>query len=52
MLLWPVIYDANKAIIGGNPNVISPGQKLRIPNIGGLSEVELDQVRRRGRNWR
>ncbi len=52
MLLWPVIYDANKAIIGANPNVILPGQKLWIPDIGGLSDVELDQIRRRGRNWK
>ncbi len=52
MLLWPIVYDANRAVIGGNPNMISPGQKLAIPNIGGLSDVELDQIRRRGRNWR
>lgn len=28
---WKVIYDANKAIIGPNPNLIFAGQKLRIP---------------------
>ena len=25
------IYNANKSIIGGNPNLIMPGQKLTIP---------------------
>jgi phage protein D len=28
---YPIIYDANKNIIGGNPNVIVPGQVLTIP---------------------
>ncbi len=28
---WPEIYAANKALIGDNPNLIRPGQKLRIP---------------------
>jgi len=26
------IYDANKATIGDNPNLIKPGQKLVLPN--------------------
>lgn len=29
--LWRTIYDANKKIIGSNPNLIRPGQKLIIP---------------------
>ena len=28
---WKMIYDANKTIIGPNPNLIFAGQKLRIP---------------------
>jgi len=28
---WPEIYEANKQLIGDNPNLIHPGQKLRIP---------------------
>jgi len=28
---WPVIYNANKAIIGSNPDLIRPGQRLLIP---------------------
>ncbi|GEM_PF-3773094 len=34
---WPVIYDANKAVIGSNPDLIKPGQALCIP--GPLAEV-------------
>ena len=28
---WPKIYQANKALIGPNPNLIKPGQTLTIP---------------------
>jgi nucleoid-associated protein YgaU len=28
---WPVIYAANRALIGDNPNLIFPGQRLLIP---------------------
>lgn len=27
---WPQIYNANKAVIGNNPNLIKPGQVLKI----------------------
>lgn len=30
---YTVIYDANRAIIGGNPNLIYPGQILTIPAV-------------------
>lgn len=52
MFLWPIIYDANKSVIGNNPNMIRPGQKLIIPDISSYNEVQLDQVRRKGRAWR
>ncbi len=29
--LWPTIYEANRAVIGSNPNIIRPGQVLTIP---------------------
>ena len=29
---WNSIYEANKSVIGGNPNKIYPGQKLTIPS--------------------
>jgi nucleoid-associated protein YgaU len=28
---WPEIYEANKELIGDDPNLIHPGQKLLIP---------------------
>lgn len=28
---WMVIFEANKEVIGDNPNIIVPGMKLRIP---------------------
>ena len=28
---WPEIYEANKDLIGDNPNLIHPGQEYRIP---------------------
>lgn len=30
--LWPTIYNANKSIIGSNPNIIQPGMRLLVPN--------------------
>jgi nucleoid-associated protein YgaU len=31
---WQEIYQANKAVIGDNPDLIKPGQQLRIPGGG------------------
>jgi nucleoid-associated protein YgaU len=28
---WRKIYDANKTVIGNNPDLIKPGQVLNIP---------------------
>jgi nucleoid-associated protein YgaU len=28
---WRQIYDANRAVIGDDPDLIKPGQRLRIP---------------------
>lgn len=29
---WLRIYEANKGLIGDNPDIIKPGQVLKIPN--------------------
>jgi len=29
---WRVIYEANRAVIGNNPDLIKPGQVLTIPD--------------------
>ena len=52
VLLWPIVYDANRSVVGSNPNLIQPGMRLGIPDISGLSSAELSQTRERGRNWR
>jgi nucleoid-associated protein YgaU len=28
---WPEIYELNKAVLGDNPNLIHPGQKITLP---------------------
>jgi nucleoid-associated protein YgaU len=28
---WRVLYEANKDVVGGNPDLIQPGQVLKIP---------------------
>ena len=30
---WEVIYEANKAVVGDNPNIIKPGMVLKIPEL-------------------
>jgi nucleoid-associated protein YgaU len=30
---WMAIYEANKGVIGDNPNIIVPGQVLKIPEL-------------------
>jgi nucleoid-associated protein YgaU len=30
---WMLIYNANNAVIGDNPNIIRPGQVLKIPEL-------------------
>jgi LysM repeat protein len=29
---WPGLYEANRAAIGGNPNLLVPGEHLRVPS--------------------
>jgi LysM repeat protein len=52
MFLWPLIFQRNLDAIGANPNLIRPGQRLLLPDLAGFKAVELDEARRRGRNWR
>ena len=35
---YMTIYNANKSVIGGNPNLIRPGQVLTIPGVNGGSD--------------
>jgi nucleoid-associated protein YgaU len=31
--MWMKIFEKNKSVIGDDPNMIEPGQRLRIPDI-------------------
>ena len=31
--LWPLLYKENEKVIGSNPDLIKPGQVLKIPNV-------------------
>lgn len=34
---WLSLYQANSAVIGANPNVLRPGQHLRVPELAAAS---------------
>jgi hypothetical protein len=38
--------------VGSNHNLIKPGQKLLIPDIGTYTPRQLNDARARGRAWR
>jgi|CXWL01.1.fsa_nt_gi hypothetical protein len=40
MRKWPVIYEANRDVIGGDPNAIKPGQRLLIPVLPKVSGIK------------
>jgi hypothetical protein len=50
MFLWPLIFDANRQLIGQDPNLIRPGQKLVIPDHAAFGAGVLEAARRRGRS--
>ena len=46
---YTVIYNANRGVIGGNPNLIYPGQVLKItPGAGGAADTTVRYTVRRG----
>jgi nucleoid-associated protein YgaU len=51
VLFWPLLYNANKDLVGPNPNYLRIGLRLTIPDISRFSQAELDQARTRGRHW-
>ncbi len=36
---WPGLYEANRAVIGGNPALITAGQRLRIPSAASAAHL-------------
>jgi len=37
---WPVIYEANRDMVGNDPNMIKPGQRLLIPALPTVSGIQ------------
>ena len=50
--LWPLLYDANKAKIGSNPNVIQPGQMLSVTPLSGYTDNQIADAKQRGPTWK
>src|ERR1700689_567851 len=36
---WPGVYEANRAVIGENPNLLNPGERLRIPSAASAARL-------------
>jgi LysM repeat protein len=36
---WPGLYEANRAAIGGDPNLLVPGERLRIPSAASAARL-------------
>ena len=36
---WPGLYEANRAVIGENPNLLNPGEHLRIPSAAAAARL-------------
>jgi hypothetical protein len=50
--LWPLLWDANRDVIGDNPNLLMPGMVLQIPPISSFTEAEQQNARQRFGTWR
>jgi nucleoid-associated protein YgaU len=37
MFKWPVLYEANRELVGRNPDLIQPGQSLLVPSLPNVS---------------
>ncbi len=49
---WPLLWDANRAAIGPNPNRIRPGMPLSVPPKSSFSSTQLQDAMRRFPTWR
>lgn len=38
-IVWPGLYEANRKVIGGNPDLITPGQRLRVPSAASAAHL-------------
>jgi hypothetical protein len=44
---WPLLWDANRGVVGPNPNAIRPGMMLLIPPLAGFTPAQLQDTKRR-----
>lgn len=51
VLLWPVIYDANRRTVK-DPNFIQPGWLLNVPETSSIPDDSRPALRERGLHWR
>jgi hypothetical protein len=49
--LWPLLWDANKSLVGQNPNLLSRGMVLVIPPLLSFTTAQLADARRRHPAW-
>jgi nucleoid-associated protein YgaU len=49
---WPLLWDANRATIGPNPNLIKPGMTLTIPPFSSFTPAQLQNAKQRFPTWR
>lgn len=49
MDLWPIIYDANRDLIGSDPNKLQIGQKLVIPDTSSMTPSQTADAQRRAK---
>jgi hypothetical protein len=49
---WPLLWDANRKVVGPNPNRISPGMRLSVPPLSSFTQAQLADARRRFPTWR
>jgi LysM repeat protein len=36
---WPGLFEANRAVIGGNPNLLVPGEHLKVPSAASAARL-------------
>ena len=48
---WPLLWDANRAVIGSHPNLVRPGMRLSVPPFSSFSNAQLQDAERRFPTW-
>ena len=48
---WPLLWDANRAVIGSHPNLVRPGMRLAAPPFSSFSTAQRQDAERRYSTW-